>query len=334
MSPDTSKRIPSILGASSLVVGNINGDGDLEIRGKVQGDIRTTGLIRVSSTGIVIGQLEGRALEVAGQVRGDLRADDGVEITNSGQVVGQIEAPRVGIEAGAVVRGQLITGRLQDIKQDKKVEEPETTTLGSFIKRPPSAASEAVAQTLDEKDVSSSEPKIQLAQSEAASDTTQPSATKRKTSKRKLPNTSARQARKKEPTAEPAENAVTEAYVHAAQETRLDEKPKPLRKRKRKPRNSDPEKKQAQSPLSDTQAPKSKGSDESTSQQVVQAPSSTEDSPKPAMSPRHKKTDTPKKAKLKESASGESSKRIGPASGKAPPLPTFTKGTKGHRRST
>ena len=108
-----SSRLASVLGATSVVVGNISGTGDLEIRGKVQGNIHVTGRILVSASGVILGDIEATTLEIAGQVRGDLRATDGVQIATSGQVIGQIHAPRVGIEAGAVVRGQLNTGRLE-----------------------------------------------------------------------------------------------------------------------------------------------------------------------------------------------------------------------------
>jgi len=109
----TDQHIPkmsSVLGETAVVIGNVTGVGDLEIRGRVQGSVSLTGRVLVAESGTVQGGIEATDIAIAGEVRGDLTASDGVEVQASGRVEGNIEAPRVGIEAGARVRGMLRTG--------------------------------------------------------------------------------------------------------------------------------------------------------------------------------------------------------------------------------
>ena len=103
MTDERSPRMSSVLGETGIVIGNVDGNGDLEIRGRVQGSITLSGRVFVAESGVVLGNVEATNITVAGEVRGDLAASDGVEVHALGRVEGSIEAPRVGIEAGARV---------------------------------------------------------------------------------------------------------------------------------------------------------------------------------------------------------------------------------------
>lgn len=109
MSDERSAHMSSVLAADAVVLGNVRGDGDLEVRGKVQGNVILNGRVAVSRGGAVLGKIEALQITVHGEVRGDLLASDGVVIGQSGEVEGSIVAPRVAIEAGARVRGHLRT---------------------------------------------------------------------------------------------------------------------------------------------------------------------------------------------------------------------------------
>jgi cytoskeletal protein CcmA (bactofilin family) len=110
MTEEKRTRMSSVLGETAVVIGNVKGAGDLEIRGRVQGSVEVTGRILVANSAVVLGGIDAVHISVAGQVRGDLSASDGVHIHASGHVEGNIFAPRVGIDTGARVRGVLRTG--------------------------------------------------------------------------------------------------------------------------------------------------------------------------------------------------------------------------------
>lgn len=115
-----SPRLSSVLGEAAVVIGNVSGHGDLEIRGKVQGDVLLEGRAFVAQGGLVLGRVEAVTVLVAGQVRGDLFASEGVEIEATGDVEGNISAPRVAILGGARVRGALHAG---DTSEDARLAE-------------------------------------------------------------------------------------------------------------------------------------------------------------------------------------------------------------------
>ncbi len=124
MSDERNARLSSVLGAAAVVIGNVNGQGDVEVRGRVQGNIVLEGRVLVARGGIVLGSIEALQVTVVGAVRGDLVASDGVTIHASAEVEGNIHAPRVAIEAGAQIRGHLRTEPLAG----KKAEASEGTS--------------------------------------------------------------------------------------------------------------------------------------------------------------------------------------------------------------
>lgn len=109
MTNEKGARLASILGQTAVVLGNVRGQGDLEIRGRVQGNITVAGRITVGHDGLVLGGIEADQITVQGRVHGDLNAKDAIFVFVSGEVEGNLSAPRVAIEAGARVFGTLRT---------------------------------------------------------------------------------------------------------------------------------------------------------------------------------------------------------------------------------
>ena len=144
-----SSRMASVVGGSAVVIGNIHGSGDLEVRGRIQGSIEITGRVLISETGLVLGSIEATHIHVSGQVRGDLAAEDGVLIAAQGRVEGNISAPRVGIEAGARVRGILRTG--DEITEEERTAAPASPAAQSLPQAENSAPAEVKFLPPEEK---------------------------------------------------------------------------------------------------------------------------------------------------------------------------------------
>jgi cytoskeletal protein CcmA (bactofilin family) len=100
----------SILSESSSVRGRVSGDGDLEVRGRVEGELDITGALTIAEGAIVRASLRASTVVVRGAVRGDVRATELVVIEESARLVGNVHAPRVAISAGAQVRGAIEMG--------------------------------------------------------------------------------------------------------------------------------------------------------------------------------------------------------------------------------
>ena len=59
----------SIIGAGTVVRGNLEGEGSLEIYGRVDGDVTMTGEVLVGETGAVLGQISAGRVSVSGAVQ-------------------------------------------------------------------------------------------------------------------------------------------------------------------------------------------------------------------------------------------------------------------------
>lgn len=96
------------IGSSVTVTGNITGDEDLVVQGRVQGDVTLTTHLTVEAGGAVEGNVDAESLTVHGTVEGDIQAVGGVFMSEGAEVNGDITTSRISIEQGAKFRGQVI----------------------------------------------------------------------------------------------------------------------------------------------------------------------------------------------------------------------------------
>jgi cytoskeletal protein CcmA (bactofilin family) len=100
----------TVIGRATFVRGRVNGNGDLEIAGRVEGEVAVSGEVTVESTGLVAAPISARRIVVRGAVKGDLTAEDALVLESGAKVVGDLRAPRIAIAAGGLVRGNVQTG--------------------------------------------------------------------------------------------------------------------------------------------------------------------------------------------------------------------------------
>jgi cytoskeletal protein CcmA (bactofilin family) len=99
----------SVIGSTTVVRGNVRGDGDMEILGRVDGDVLAGGDVTIGEDAQVRGRVTGAVITVAGLVVGDITGTASITLTANAQVQGDLITPRVGIAEGARVRGSLNT---------------------------------------------------------------------------------------------------------------------------------------------------------------------------------------------------------------------------------
>lgn len=105
-------RAPSgdgaIIGASINIDGDLSGDEDLTIHGRVKGQINLPKhALRIGGDGRVEAKVKARSIQVDGTVQGDLTAEHEIVIRKSGNVRGNLMAPRIGLEEGAKFKGSI-----------------------------------------------------------------------------------------------------------------------------------------------------------------------------------------------------------------------------------
>jgi len=124
-------RTLACLGSTITVKGEITSDEDLQIDGKVEGNISLRGhRLTVGRTAQLNSEINAREVIVYGNASGNLRARDRVEIKKDGQVIGDITTTRISIEDGAYFKGHIEIERAQSsVSASKESEEMPVGTV-------------------------------------------------------------------------------------------------------------------------------------------------------------------------------------------------------------
>lgn len=109
--PPRSSGERATIGRSITIKGEVTGDEDLLIQGRVDGSVHLQqNSVTVGPEGEVKADITGRMVTVEGRVVGNLKADEQVILRSSAVVQGDITAPRVVLEDGARFRGGVDMG--------------------------------------------------------------------------------------------------------------------------------------------------------------------------------------------------------------------------------
>jgi cytoskeletal protein CcmA (bactofilin family) len=94
------------IGASIKIVGDVSGDEDLTILGKIEGKIvLPKHSVTIGQSGRVKADIQAKFVSVAGEVHGNLVAGEQIVIRKTATMLGNLTAPRVGLEDGCRFRG-------------------------------------------------------------------------------------------------------------------------------------------------------------------------------------------------------------------------------------
>lgn len=103
----------TVVGQTILVKGNLEGDEDLTVQGRIEGSINLSRTLIVEPNGVVKADVTVSNAVISGVMVGNLTASDSVEIAETGRMVGDIKAPRVIIVEGALFKGNVDMGNLE-----------------------------------------------------------------------------------------------------------------------------------------------------------------------------------------------------------------------------
>jgi cytoskeletal protein CcmA (bactofilin family) len=96
----------SVIGSSITLRGDISGEENLVVKGKIEGTLNLPNNdIQIDPEGRVKADMMAKKISVAGKVRGNLSGSERVVIQKSGEVEGNIIAPRVVLEDGCKFKG-------------------------------------------------------------------------------------------------------------------------------------------------------------------------------------------------------------------------------------
>ncbi len=132
LSPRDQEQGLSIVAAGTRITGGIEIDGVLRIAGRVDGNIRADGQVLVAPSGVVEGDIMTRQAIVGGEMRGQILADELVVRCTGCTVQGNIVTPRIAVEEGATLNGNLRMANLHVTRRHGSGENPEEQRLGAL----------------------------------------------------------------------------------------------------------------------------------------------------------------------------------------------------------
>ncbi|MEE8517065.1 MAG: polymer-forming cytoskeletal protein [Alphaproteobacteria bacterium] len=98
------QQVPSIISTNLRIVGNLISEGDVQVDGIIEGDVRSRTLT-VSEGATVNGQIHAETVRIRGNTLGRITANN-VELGPTAKVVGDIVHTVLSIESGAYLEGQ------------------------------------------------------------------------------------------------------------------------------------------------------------------------------------------------------------------------------------
>lgn len=105
-------RIDSLIGAGTVVEGNITFTGGLRIDGEVRGSVRAldgqSGTLVVSEHARIDGDVSVPHLVVNGVINGPVHSLESLELQSHARVTGDVEYNTIEMHLGAVVQGRLV----------------------------------------------------------------------------------------------------------------------------------------------------------------------------------------------------------------------------------
>ena len=101
--PSGKAAMPSIISTDLTVSGNLVSEGDVQVEGTIEGDVKSRTLT-VGQSGAVRGTVVADTVQVSGEVTGEIRATT-VTLAKSARISGDIWHETLAIEAGARMEG-------------------------------------------------------------------------------------------------------------------------------------------------------------------------------------------------------------------------------------
>ncbi|PIE06344.1 MAG: hypothetical protein CSA75_00075, partial [Sorangium cellulosum] len=110
----------AIIGQATFIRGNVRGDGDLSVAGRIEGTIEVQGEVVFEETSLIQSDVSADRIVVRGALAGDLHATNTIVLGVGAKVVGDIDAPCIRIEEGALFRGRIEMGEGQPAASARK----------------------------------------------------------------------------------------------------------------------------------------------------------------------------------------------------------------------
>ena len=118
----------TLISSTTRVRGSIVGADDLTIDGHVTGNVRIDGDLHLDTDARIDGNVQAHTVVVHGTIKGDINASAHLTLAKTARVKGALTTPRLRLEDGAMVSGEVMVGESTSTTRKSKKSAPTAKT--------------------------------------------------------------------------------------------------------------------------------------------------------------------------------------------------------------
>ncbi len=115
----SSDKVDTVIGANSMIKGDLHSRGTLRVDGTVEGNIRADASVIVGEKGVVKASIMASQVIIGGTVHGNVHGRERVEVLSTGRLYGDVTtaASKFVVAEGVVFEGRCTMSSQTDAKQ-------------------------------------------------------------------------------------------------------------------------------------------------------------------------------------------------------------------------
>ena len=118
----------NMIGAGTVITGDIQSKGDIRVDGTLKGSVNTSGKVVLGKDGVIEGDVVCADADVSGTIKAKISATQLLSLKSTAKLNGDIITNKLSIEPGASFTGSCSMGAvIKDIKHAEKQEKKEKT---------------------------------------------------------------------------------------------------------------------------------------------------------------------------------------------------------------
>jgi cytoskeletal protein CcmA (bactofilin family) len=118
----------NMIGAGTVITGDIQSNGDIRVDGTLKGSVSTTGKVVLGKEGVIEGDVVCNDADISGVIKAKISVSQLLSLKSTAKLNGDIITNKLSIEPGASFTGSCSMGAvIKDIKHAEKQEKKEKT---------------------------------------------------------------------------------------------------------------------------------------------------------------------------------------------------------------
>jgi len=104
---DRTEELHSVIASGTVFQGDIEGSEGLHISGRIEGTIKSGGLVKVDRGAKIEGPVDAPYLIIEGEIVGDIKSAEQIELREEGKVTGNISTQKLAMAEGSFFQGKI-----------------------------------------------------------------------------------------------------------------------------------------------------------------------------------------------------------------------------------